>query len=463
MKCSSSRGKGTVKRKDGETEVGPGVLRLRPAGRGARLRQRGKRDLLVPLRHPGGEGVPEISRHPAERTARPAPSAPRGSSPPLAIFRRRTRRGISRCSLHESWGSLLRMLIAAALVLLLPLAGAATMGKPLAAYLQFPPKTPDLRACAVLFSGVPRPDTPDPRGNRPPPPPPDLVPEEGRVPGRPPSRSRGGGGPVRAWARRPGSSRGAGSRGWAFSRRTRSHPCGSPSSCWSTRSRLRRTGRCLMLSRTRPFLLLFPVSAGFWWSFEYLNRFVGNWRYVGGVDFGAVEYFLFATLPFSTVLPAVLSARELLLSYPRFDGAFREWRPLSPARPGAIGLAALLLSCAGLFAVGIVPDAAFPLVWVAPPTLLISLAALRGEPHSLSGIGSGDWRSPVSSVLAALLCGFFWEMWNFEGYCEVGVRHPLCQRPARLRDAPPRVCRLPAVRGAVRRNRGFHRRVRPQG
>jgi hypothetical protein len=176
---------------------------------------------------------------------------------------------------------------------------------------------------------------------------------------------------------------------------------------------LRKTGRCLMLSRTRPFLLLFPVSAGFWWSFEYLNRFVGNWRYVGEVDFGAMEYFLFATLPFSTVLPAVLSTRELLLSSPRFDRAFREWRPLSPANPGKIGLAALFFSCAGLVTVGIAPDVAFPLVWVAPPALLISLAALRGEPHTLSGIASGDWRTAASSVLAALLCGVFWETWNF--------------------------------------------------
>ena len=58
------------------------------------------------------------------------------------------------------------------------------------------------------------------------------------------------------------------------------------------------------------------------------------------------------------------------------------------------------------------------MVWVAPPTLLISLAALLRAPHALSGIGSGDWRSPVSSVLAALLCGFFWEMWNFESYAK---------------------------------------------
>jgi hypothetical protein len=175
----------------------------------------------------------------------------------------------------------------------------------------------------------------------------------------------------------------------------------------------RRTGRCLLRSRTRPFLLLFPVSAGFWWSYEYLNRFVRNWRYVGEVDFGAVEYFLFATLPFSTVLPAVLSTRELLLSCPRFDRAFRDWRPFSPARPGAIAIAALFLSSTGLFAVGIVPDVAFPLVWVAPPALLVSLTALRGEPHALTGIASGDWRAAVSSVFAALLCGVFWETWNF--------------------------------------------------
>ena len=92
--------------------------------------------------------------------------------------------------------------------------------------------------------------------------------------------------------------------------------------------------------------------------------------------------------------------------------------PLSQQGRGTICLAALLLSCAGLFAVGIAPDFAFPLVWVAPPTLLISLAALRGEPHVFSGIASGDWRPAVSSVLAALLCGVFWETWNFGSYAK---------------------------------------------
>ena len=342
-----------------------------------------------------------------------------------------------------------RLVIAAALVLLLPLAGAAVMGKPLAAYLQFPPKTPDVPhapfslpvflglTLLILAATIPlllR-----------------LISSRRKAGSRKPVLPF----PWWGWA---GAVLGAVSWILAWSRipwmgRFQAHtftPLWIAFILLVNAFTLRKTGRCLMLSRTRLFLLLFPVSAGFWWSFEYLNRFVGNWRYVGVTEFGAVEYFLFATLPFSTVLPAVLSTRELLLSSPRLDGAFREGRPLSPApshlelradgvppmdvakgairaprrrgtpaagrtggtRPGAIGLAALLLSCVGLFAVGIFPDLVFPLVWVAPPTLLISLAALRREPHALSGIGSGDWRPAVSSVLAALLCGFFWEMWN---------------------------------------------------
>jgi len=314
-------------------------------------------------------------------------------------------------------GSLLRLFSAQALVLLLPLAGAAVLGKPLAPYLQFPPKTPDvphapfslpvflgltlliLAATGPLllrllsFRGVDGPREP-------------VLPF-----------------PWWGWA---GVGLGAASWILAWSRFPwmRGFQPHTFTPLWIAFILLvnaftvRRTGRCLMLSRPRPFLLLFPVSAGIWWSFEYLNRFVGNWRYVGGVEFGAPEYFLFATLPFSTVLPAVLSTRELLLSCPRLDGAFREGRPLSPGKPGATGRAALLLSCAGLFAVGIVPDAAFPLVWVAPPALLISLAVLRGEPHALSGIASGDWRPAASSVLAALLCGVFWETWNFGSYAK---------------------------------------------
>lgn len=309
-------------------------------------------------------------------------------------------------------GAVLRIGSAAALVILLPLLGAAAAGKPLSPYLQFPPRTPDIRHAPFslpVFLGF------------------SLlllaatVPLLHRLVNLPP-----GTGPRRharpfpgwgwagvaamavswllAWTRFP----------WMGALQAHTFtPLWLSFIVVANALSFRRTGECLMRSRTRRFLLLFPVSAAFWWCFEYLNRFVGNWRYVGGREFGAAEYFLFATLPFATVLPAVLSARELLLSFPRFDAAFRGRRPFSPAHPRAVAAAALLLSCAGLLAVGIVPDRVFPLVWVSPPAILLSAAALRGEPHALSGIAAGDFRPAAASSLSALACGFFWEMWNY--------------------------------------------------
>ena len=79
----------------------------------------------------------------------------------------------------------------------------------------------------------------------------------------------------------------------------------------------RRTGHCMLVHRPRYLLSLFPLSAAFWWCFEYLNRYVQNWYYMGGDQLTAWEYLLRATLPFSTVLPAVLGTAECLTASPR--------------------------------------------------------------------------------------------------------------------------------------------------
>ncbi len=302
--------------------------------------------------------------------------------------------------------------LAATLILALPLLGAVVGGKPLPPYLQFPPRTPDIRhapfslpvflGLSLLFLAATAPFVRRLIAFRP---------EAGPRKAPRPFPWWGWAGLatmaaswILAWTRFP----------WMGALQAHTFtPLWLSYIVVVNAFAFRRTGECLLLSRTRRFLLLFPASAAFWWTFEYLNRFVGNWRYLDPTGFGPAEYFLFATLPFSTVLPAVVSTRDLLLTFPRVDGAFRQWRPLSPGRPRAIALAALLLSCAGLLAVGIVPDVVFPLVWVAPPAILVSLSALRSSPHALSGIADGDWRPFAASSLAALACGFFWEMWNF--------------------------------------------------
>jgi len=176
----------------------------------------------------------------------------------------------------------------------------------------------------------------------------------------------------------------------------------------------KRTGPCLMLDRPGHYLWLFPLSSAFWWFFEYLNRFVQNWYYIGAQELTPLEYFLHATFPFSTVLPAVLGTRELLASYPRISAGLQQFRPIRSTNVKIVGWGILLLSSAGLTGIGIWPSYLFPLVWVAPLLLIMSLQAVAGEETIFSSTARGDWKSLWSAALAALVCGFFWEMWNYK-------------------------------------------------
>ena len=71
------------------------------------------------------------------------------------------------------------------------------------------------------------------------------------------------------------------------------------------------------------------------------------------------------------------------------------------------------MSCAGLAAIGIWPDYLFPLLWLSPVAIIVSLQALQGRDTILAPVRIGNWQSIFRLALAALICGFFWEMWNF--------------------------------------------------
>ncbi|WP_372807625.1 hypothetical protein, partial [Pontiella sp.] len=174
----------------------------------------------------------------------------------------------------------------------------------------------------------------------------------------------------------------------------------------------RRTGRCLLTHETKFFLWLFPLSAVFWWFFEYLNRFVQNWWYTAGTGFSPLQYFIAATLPFSTVLPAVLSTEEGLSAHPRTSAGLEFRTIVWCTRPKALAWATLVVSAAGLFFIGRFPDYFFPLLWVAPLLLLIAFRTLQDRPPFFPELRRGDWRRVYRLALAALICGFFWELWN---------------------------------------------------
>jgi hypothetical protein len=174
----------------------------------------------------------------------------------------------------------------------------------------------------------------------------------------------------------------------------------------------RRTGHCMLRDRPRYFLALFPLSAAFWWYFEYLNRFVQNWYYVGIADFTPLEYVVYATLPFSTVLPAVLGTVEWLESFPRLNRSLREFFSVRFRHPSAVSWLALLLGGAGLVGLVVWPDLLFPLLWISPLLIMLSVQVLFGEKTPFAAVTHGDWRAVWLPALAGLICGLLWELWN---------------------------------------------------
>lgn len=175
----------------------------------------------------------------------------------------------------------------------------------------------------------------------------------------------------------------------------------------------RRAGQSMITHRTKLFLALFPVSAVFWWFFEYLNRFTCNWHYLGGLDsFSTKEYIAFASISFSTVLPAVLSTMHWLASYPRIDRAFAGWVPVTPFRQRWISALLLILAVAGLAGLAEWTTILYPLIWVSPMVILLGIQTLAGTQGLTHELATGDWRRVVWAALAALICGCFWELWN---------------------------------------------------
>lgn len=175
----------------------------------------------------------------------------------------------------------------------------------------------------------------------------------------------------------------------------------------------RRTGACLMRRATGQWLLLFVVSAACWWTFEWLNRFVRNWHYLNVEHVGALEYFLHATVCFSTVLPAVAAVAEWLSTHRGWNervarGPAWAWLARRDTR-----VALVVFGCASLFATGVRPQWFYPALWISPLALLLAAPVRSGRRSLGHEVARGDWHRAASWMIGALVCGFFWELWNW--------------------------------------------------
>jgi hypothetical protein len=315
------------------------------------------------------------------------------------------------------------LVIAMALAAAAPLAGLAAAGQPVADYLRFPPRTepvahapfawhafiamsvPLLGAFALYFAAIVR-ARPEPATT----PPPGRFPWWGWL-----GLGLIAAGWILAWTD------GLVSPGW---RRQTFTPLWLGYLVAMNGLVYRRTGAAPLTHRTGWFIALFALSAVFWWLFEHLNQFARNWYYSGVEASGDWDYFLQGTIPFSTVLPAVASTAAWLRSFRRLDAL------ALPALRGHRALAWLALA-AGVLALGGVgawPERFYPMLWIAPLLVLAGLQRLLLGESLFAALGRGDWRPLLLPALAALVCGFFWELWNSNSLAQWHYSIPYVQR-----------------------------------
>ena len=175
----------------------------------------------------------------------------------------------------------------------------------------------------------------------------------------------------------------------------------------------RGTGSSVWTRSRKDFVLLFVISAPVWWLFELINLRTGNWEYLGRELFGPLRFDLLSTISFSTVIPAVFETTELMRSF--------GWMQRFASGPRILAASATFV---GLFVVGlgmllamlVWPKIFYPLVWISLVFIFEPTNYWTGRPYFLNKLRTGDWRTVVALSFGALVCGFFWELWNYYSF-----------------------------------------------
>jgi hypothetical protein len=174
----------------------------------------------------------------------------------------------------------------------------------------------------------------------------------------------------------------------------------------------RQKGNSLIMSRPREFLLLLPLSVGFWLIFEFYNLYLQNWHYVGLPEELPLRLLGYGWA-FATIWPAILETAELLEGWQRISRReVRPWRVRKEHLVLSLFFGSFCLVLPFLTPLSVAHYLAAP-VWLGFIFLLDPLNYWMGRDSLLLDLERGDPRKLYSLLLSGFLCGFLWEFWNY--------------------------------------------------
>lgn len=165
-----------------------------------------------------------------------------------------------------------------------------------------------------------------------------------------------------------------------------------------------------LISRSLPaYISLFIISAPAWWLFELLNEKAQYWHYTHREQFSDIAYFLYASLSFSTVIPAVFGTAEWVGTFHWLQNLAKGPR-IGKSRRSILTM--LLLGLIMFVFLFMYPQYSAAFIWMSLYLILDPLNYRIGHRTLIRRTAQRDWREVVALWVASLICGFFWEMWN---------------------------------------------------
>lgn len=165
-------------------------------------------------------------------------------------------------------------------------------------------------------------------------------------------------------------------------------------------------------SRGRTFLFMIPLSAGFWYLFEFFNLFLKNWIYEGLPVFWITAIGM--TWSFAAIGPGMFETSDLLESMGAFKfkpGTKRSEIPKGVLYTliviGAVCLISILVTPPGIASYLAIP------LWLGFILLLDPINYIKGHKSILRQWQVGNLGGILCLVVGGLVCGFLWEFWNY--------------------------------------------------
>ena len=169
-----------------------------------------------------------------------------------------------------------------------------------------------------------------------------------------------------------------------------------------------------LISRSKKkFISLFFISAPAWWLFELINAKTQNWFYDGKQFFTNTEYAVLATISFSTVMPAVFTTAELVST---FKWIKKYSHRKVPFRSNVPTIKFFIMGIIMLTLIIFIPTYFYYFEWLAVYLILEPINYKMNNRTLLEYLSKGNWQIIISLSLGTLICGFFWEMWNYYSY-----------------------------------------------